>query len=115
MEPLREINTDSLGALVNSINHNKDEGTEALKHVFGAKTEHFPEGYASLAMRTLDQRYDNKDEIDQEELQLKFDEAKLSRKNPFDFERDMSEIRRKLDKDYDIVKTKREYTQKLIN
>ena len=99
MKPLRVMNTDLLEALVNSINHNKDEGTEALKHVFGTKTVYFPEGYASLAMRTLDKRYDNKDEIDQEELQKKFDDAKLGKKNPFDFERDMSEIRRKLAKD----------------
>ena len=88
---------------------------EALKYVFGAKTLHFPHGYASLAMRNLDKRYNNKDEIDQEELQLKFDKAKLGRKNPFDFERDMSEIRRKLEKDYQIIKTEKEYTQKLIN
>ena len=48
-------------------------------------------------------------------MQLKFDGAKLGRKNLFDFERDMSAIRRKLEKDYLIVKTEREYTQKLIN
>ena len=56
MNPFCEWNTDLLEALVNSINHNKDEGTEALKHVFGTKINHFPEGYASLVMRTLDKR-----------------------------------------------------------
>ena len=66
-------------------------------------------------MKDLDKRYDNKDEFDQEELQAKFDEAKLGKKNPFDFERDMREYRRKLDKDYDIIETDKEYTQKLIS
>ena len=59
--------------------------------MFGSKTEHFPQGYTARALKDLDKRYDNKDEFGQEELQAKFDEAKLGKKNPFDFERDMRE------------------------
>ena len=114
-EKFEDNNNKSFEHLVNSIDHNKDKGTQALNYVFGARTARFPEGSARLAMERLNNRYDVKDLQDQEELQIKFDKAMLNRENPSDFEQDLREIKRKLEDHYDIKKTDKEYTQKLIN
>ena len=90
--------------LVNSIDQNKDKGTQI-----------FPDRSARKGLEKLDDRYDAKDIQDQEELQLLYDEAKLNQKNPHDFEQDMCELRRKLKVHYQIEKSDREYTQKLVN
>ena len=101
--------------LVNSIDHNKDKGTQALNFVFGARTVIFPDRSARKGLEKLDDQYDAKDIQDQEELQLLFDEAKLNQKNPHDFKQDMCELRRKLKVHYQIKKSDKEYTQKLVS
>ena len=115
LEDFMDKNYKSFEHLVNSIDHNKDKGTQALNFVFGARTSIFPDGSAQKVLEKLDDQYNAKDIQDQEELQLLYDEAKLNQKNPHDFEQDMCELRRKLKVQYQIEKSDREYTQKLVN
>ena len=53
--------------------------------------------------------------MNQEELQLNYDEAKLETTSPSDFEQDLSNARMHLEKDYEIIKVANEYIQKSIN
>ena len=62
------MNDRSFEQLVNSIDHNKSDGTTALQYCFGAVTEVFENGSAKLALGRLDTRYDSKDIMNQEQL-----------------------------------------------
>ena len=54
VEEFMDKNYKSFEHLVNSIDHNKDKGTQALNFVFGARTVIFPDGSARKGLEKLD-------------------------------------------------------------
>ena len=94
--------------------HDTKEGAVAIAHATNSKTDKLPKGSAKIGMANLEVRYNTKDKKHMQEMQDKYEVAKMGKENPADFLNNMELLCIELKTDYNVNKSDEEFLNRLM-